>query len=190
MEKVKYGLGLLLVFLSLNSHAQEKNKNIIRTGLLSAQMTICPTYMFAGKESYFYLHGGIEGYVSDKLSLTGEGFYNLGSFAETSVFDYNHSVFFGAARHFTKKNSDLYVGIQPGISFTKLNPGANSLVRSHMGVNPLLSPVVGYNFYVNRFFHFFVQTRLVLGQHNTDVHQNISEIRFSAGLGYNINMMK
>lgn len=185
MEKVKQLL--ILSAIAFASSVQAQEKPIIRTGLLSVQATISPAYMFGDQASYFYLHGGFEGYVSDKISLTGEGFYQLGSFAPENAFDLNHSVFFGASRHFTRNNNDLYIGLQPGIAFTRLNSTANALNRSHTGVNPLVSPVIGYNFYVNNIFHFFLQTRLVVGQHNTDIHRDLTELRFSAGLGFNLN---
>lgn len=185
---MKYLLMVLLALCTAGIQAQEKP--VIRKGLISAQATISPAHMFGDGESYFYLHGGLEGYVSDEISLTGEGFYQLGSFAKTNAFDHNHSLFFGASKHFTKNSNDLYIGLQPGVSFTRLNAAANGLTRSGLGVNPLVSPVVGYNFFVNKVFHFFVQARLVLGQHNYDVHQNISEFRFSAGLGFNLNTMR
>ena len=188
MEKIKYTLLIALSLLAMESSAQESS--VIRKGLLSAQVTISPSFMFSGKASYFYLHGGLEGYVSSKISFTGEGFYYLGSGAENSAFDYNHSLFFGAARHFTRNNNDLYIGLQPGLSFTKLSAEANHLAQSQLGVNPLFSPVAGYTFYLGKIFHFFVQTRLVLGQHNYDLHKDLTEFRFSAGLGFNLNTMK
>lgn len=188
MEKVRIACIVLSLGISIQAQAQEKS--VIRKGLLSVQATLSPAYMFAGKESYFYLHGGIEGFVSDKVSLTGEGFYHLGSGADVDLYDFNHSVFFGASRHFSKNNHDLYVGLQPGIAFTRLNAAASHTTAAHTGINPMVSPVVGYSFYLNNFFHFFVQTRFVFGQHNTDVHQDMTEFRFSAGLGFNLNAMK
>lgn len=43
---------------------------------------------------------------------------------------------------------------------------------------------------MEQFFHFFVQARLVAGQHNTDMHRSLTEFRICAGLGFNINTMK
>lgn len=147
--------------------------------------------MFADKNSYFYLHGNLEGFLEDNVSLSGEGYLSLGNTSSVkSKFDYNHSLFCGINWHFTRKNNDLYIGIQPGLSFTKLSSVENNLATTSNGVNPLFSTVVGYNFYLNKFFHFFLQSRLVIGKHGYDMSKNLSELRFSAGLGFHINAIK
>ncbi len=190
MEMIRKNSVLLLI-LAVVSTAYSQNNDVIRTGLLNGELTISTSSMFAEKQSYFYAHGNLEGFVSPKVSLVGEVYYYLGTtgMAE-STFRYNHSLFFGASRHFTNGNSDFYLGLQPGISLTRLNEIPNNLLQTHSGVNPLFSTVAGYNFYVNRFFHFFVQTRLIAGEHNFDEHKNLSEIRLSAGLGFNLNTIR
>lgn len=186
METIKR---VVILFLILNCNvvfAQEKN--VIQKGLLSAQLSLSPSKMIGENESHFYLHGSFEGFISDKISISGEGFYYLGNLSsKESVFDYNHNLFFGASRHFTKNNHDIYIGLQPGVSITKLNPDVLGLETTKSGVNPVFSGVVGYNFYINNVFHFFVQTRYITGEHNYDIHKNLSELRFSAGLGFNLN---
>ena len=129
--------------------------------------------------------------MSDKLSIAGEGYYYLGNISSgKSLFDINHSLFFGASYHFNKGNNDLYIGIQPGVAITQLNKKENNLSNTSSGVNPLFSTIVGYNYYLNKVFHFFIQTRLVLGEHNYDLHKNLAEMRLSAGLGFNLNTME
>ncbi len=190
MEKMKNSICLLII-LFLNAGIYSQQSPIIRKGLMRAQATISPSYMFADKQSYFYLHGNLEGYVSDKVSVSGEGYYNLGNMsAGNTVLNFNHSLFFGASWHFTKKNNDLYIGLQPGIAFTKVNETPTMFNKPRVGSDPLFSTLVGYNFYVNRFFHFFLQSRLVIGQHVYNVPVNLSELRFSAGLGFNINTLR
>ncbi len=190
MEKIKKLAFLFFLFMMIEKiNAQETP--IIRKGLLRVQGTICTAYLLSEKESSFYLHGNLEGYTSSKISLAGEIYYNLGNpSGSKSAFNYNHSLFFGSSYHFTKKNNDLYIGIQPGASVTKISTDGNSLALAQTGVNPLLSTLFGYNFFVNKFFHFFVQSRLVIGQHNFDAPKDLSEFRFSAGLGFNINALK
>ncbi|MEC4050354.1 hypothetical protein OX284_013000 [Flavobacterium sp. SUN046] len=189
MEQIKLKHFISIFSLSILSvYSQEKN--VLRKGLINTQLTLSTSSMFAEKQSYFYLHGSLENFVSEKISLSGEGYYYLGNLSNSgSIFNYNHSLFFGASKHFTKKNNDFYIGIQPGISFLKLDPNNNQLVMSHNGINPLISTVIGYNFYINSFFHFFVQSRIIEGENNFDIHKNLAEIRFSAGLGFNINAL-
>ena len=184
MEKVK--ILVLFGFMSLHTLAQE---SIVKEGLLRTQLTLSPSKMLNDNLSYFYLHGNLEGYVSDKISISGEGYLFLGRtsfYADIQSFKHNHSVFFGANYHFIKNNHDVYLGIQPGVAYTqvKMLRGMN---EQYTSTNPLFSSVVGYNYYINNIFHFFVQTRLILGKHLANDAKSLNEIRFSAGLGFNLN---
>jgi hypothetical protein len=191
MEKVNgcYMLFFLILFCSLsNSFAQENV--IIKKGLLRTQSTLSPSYNFTSKNSYFYLHGAFEAYLESSVSIAGETYYYLGSLdSGNELFEFNHAVFFGASKHFVSKNNDLYVGIQPGVSITKIR----NILESddhQIGANPLFSGVMGYNYFVSKYFHFFIEARLIAGQHHYDMYQNLSEARISAGLGLNINSLK
>lgn len=190
MEKIKYTLLLLFcVFFAPKMRAQ--NPSYIRAGLVKTQLTFSPSYMFSDQQSYFYLHGSWEAYLSTKLSLAGEGYAFLGKGpSESKTLDHNHNVFWGTSWHFTKNNNDFYLGLQPGITLSRINKTEYNLPKTHLGVNPVFSTVMGYNFFVYKFFHFFVQSRLLLAEHNQDVHKNLSEIRFSGGLGFNLNFLK
>jgi len=187
MKQTLLSFTLLILFAS-NSLAQEDE--IIKAGLVRAQMTISPSTLLVEDGSFFYLHGNLEGYLTNKVSISGDTYFYLGKLSgNDSPFDYNHKLFFGANWHFTNDNSDLYLGLQPGISVTKLNIITTLPLEAgaSTGVNPLLSSLVGYNYYVNKYFHFFVQSRIILGEHNHDTPVNISEWTLSAGLGFNIN---
>lgn len=190
MEKVRlYILTSILFSLCFTIKAEEPT--IIKKGLLRTQITISPTVFFKSKQSLFYLHGNFEGYVTKKISIAGDAFFSLGNAsAGTPTFKFNHNIFFGASYHFTKKNNDFYLGLQPGISITKLIVLTDNSTRPKTGVNPVVAVVIGYNYYVHKYFHFFVQTRFIAGQHLYNVRKDLSEFRFSAGLGFNINAVK
>lgn len=189
MEKVKI-IFLLLIFYGMIQEGKAQEKIMVDKGLLRAQLTLSPSRMLSGEQTNFYLHGNVEGYLSSTLSLAGEGYYYLGSQSVQSIFDYNHSLFFGASWHFVHNSHDIFLGLQPGLSITRLSEANNNLALTHKGANPLFSWVMGYNYYVNEIFHFFIQTRLILGEHNYDLHKNLSELRLSAGLGFNFNAGK
>lgn len=179
---------MLILFVLHSSASIAQEKIFAKKGLLSAQATLSPSKMLSEDESQFYLHCNFEGFVSDKISISGEGYYHLGNLSsDESAFKFNHNLFFGASKHFTKNNHDMYIGLQPGVSITKLNADVIAFENTKTGVNPVFSTVAGYNFYVNKIFHFFIQTRYIAGEHNYDVHKNLSEFRFSAGLGFNLN---
>ncbi len=184
MEKIKHlllGITLLLMY-------QNQAQNATNEGLLSASLTISPSKMFCGNESHFYLDGKLDYYISEKIALTGEGFVYLGKLmSEESALRYNHNLFFGASRHFGSNGHDFFICLQPGLAFTKLDDSATT---THQGVNPVVGLGAGYKFYFGNYFHFFAQTTYVTGKHTTDVPINLSEIRFAAGLGFNIDTLK
>lgn len=193
MEKVKsYILLIVVMAISFVANAEETEEPIIiKKGLLRTQMTISPAILFKSKQAFFYLHGNLEGYINKKISVSGDAFFSVGNIAAVApTFKFNHSIFFGAAYHFTKRNNDFYLGLQPGISITKLNLLSDDLQRAKTGVNPIVAVVLGYNYYVHKYFHFFVQTRFIAGQHLYNTRKDLSEFRFSAGLGFNINALK
>ncbi len=197
MEKIKWLFAVTLIGCSPFVHAQ--SSDFIRAGLIRTQLTLSPSFMFGDRQSYFYLHGTLEAYLESKVSFAGDTYFFLNDIETgNSKFDYNHSIFAGANYHFTHNLSDFYVGIQPGFSITKLNgadikiteEGIITSTVTHTGVNPLFSVVTGYNYYIYKFFNLFIQTRLVSGQHSYDIQKSLTELRFSAGLGFNVNTKK
>lgn len=190
MEKIRNGI-LCVMFCLFCISLKAEEPPIIRKGLLRSTLTISPAILFKSKQSFFYLHGNFEGYVSPKLSLTGEAYCSLGNASSgIPTFTFNHNLFFGASYHIVKKNNDFYFGLQPGIAITRLYVLTDASRPTRTGANPVVAMVVGYNYYVHRYFHFFVQTRVVAGQHLFDVRKDLSEFRFSGGLGFNINAIK
>lgn len=176
-------LTVLFIF-SIRPFAQENS--FVKTGTIKTFLTISPAFMLTEDLSSFYFHGNLEGYLNERISIAGDGFYHLGELNQRNpVFDFNHSVFFGAVYHFIIRNSDFHMGIQPGMSITRVSQGPHDHFKNDLGFNPLLSSVLGYNLYVHKIFHFFIQTRLIFGEHNFNVHHSLADIRLSAGLGFN-----
>lgn len=192
MEKViQTAVALIAIFLCLVENGLAQESTIIKKGLLRTQSTLSPSYNFENKVSNFYLHGAFEAYLENSVSVAGETYYYLGELnSESELYAFNHSLFFGASKHFVKHHNDFYIGLQPGVSITKMRNDDIIKPESQLGVNPLFSCIVGYNFYLSNYFHFFIQSRFIAGQHRYDVNQNLSELRISAGLGLNINSIK
>lgn len=183
MEKVKR---LFIVCLLLSSICKAQDC-VIRPGLIKAMATISPGKMFGYNESYFYLHGNLEGYLSKNVSVSGEGYVSLGQQTKApEAFRNITNLFFGLNYHFVKGNGDLYIGGQPGVCIATLETGPK-ITQGHTGTSPVFSTVLGYTYFVGKFFNFFIQTRYIAGSHNYELHKDLSEIRFSAGLGFNIN---
>ncbi len=75
MEQVKKYFFLFFLSSTLLVCSQTQ---IPRKGLIKAMATISPAKMFGYNESYFYLHGNLEGYLSDNVSVSGDGYMFLG----------------------------------------------------------------------------------------------------------------
>jgi hypothetical protein len=187
MRALKIVLLLFVILFPLTSAAQDDD--VVKPGLIRAHLIFSPSRMSAQKESYFYLHGNIEGYITPLLSISAEGYASLGSTSDRPTFAYNHNGFFGANLHKIHGRSDLYIGLQPGLAFSKLN-SSTDLPTPSRGVNPVVSIVTGYNAYIGSIFHLFLQLRLITGQHVYDVKKDLTELRLSAGLGFNVTVKK
>lgn len=186
-------MGQKIAFLLLISilRTEVKSQELIRPGLFRTHFTISPSYVFSPKEGDFHFHGAAEVFVTSKFSIAGDGFFFLGQYSGgNSIFDYNHSVFWGGNFHWTNNNSDFYLGLQPGIAITKLDAERNNLAQSNSGTNPVLAGVIGFNQFISPYFHFFVQSRLVIGQHVYDKPMNLTEVKLSAGLGFNLGLFQ
>ncbi|MFO0357563.1 MAG: hypothetical protein ACK50A_11465 [Sphingobacteriaceae bacterium] len=180
----------VIIFLLLTAFAVKAQEAFTRTGLIKAMATISPSKMFGYNESYFYLHGNLEGYVNEKVSIAGEGYLFLGEQSKApQSFKTLNNLFFGMNYHKVKGSADLYIGLQPGVAIGKLNTDSLKVPIAHVGVSPVFSAVSGVNYFVGNYFNFFIQLRYIAGEHNYDFHKSLSEIRLSAGLGFNIHTM-
>ncbi|MEX0811692.1 MAG: hypothetical protein WD048_05710 [Chitinophagales bacterium] len=158
-------------------------------GLLRMQGTLAPAYQPGLKVTNFYLHGDLEYYVEDKISIRADSYIFLGSQQKPAIFDQKIMSFFGAMYHFPHKRIDPFVGIQPGIAISSVNytsPEGNN-TTSDMAISPLISPIAGVNLYVGKVIHFFAVVRYMYGRHMSDAPEavSMSEINGSFGLGFN-----
>ena len=196
---------ILLLFVVLvgvkASFSQEEKKQFIHKGLLRTTATISPGYMVTEHISTTSLHGTLEYYVADNVSLRGDSYYFLKGKSDGSDpgFDFNHSILSGASYHFkTKNNFDPYFAIEPGISFTQTSdPFADIIpapIDGRIEVNPLVSSVFGFNYYFQKWFHLFGEARYISGRHLSDSFYSpalpLNELRFSFGLGFNLSVFK
>ena len=181
--------------------AQRREARFIHPGLIRNSLTITPATLFEPAVRNIYLHGTLEGYVDSSLSLRGDGFYFLNTLGTNKPFKFNHSFFAGASYHFkTNNHFDPYFGIEPGVSITQLNTPeiltqGNEIFIIHESTtkaNPLFSEVIGFNYYAPKWFHIFVEARYVSGRHMSGYSstQSLNELRFSFGLGWNINVLR
>jgi len=189
---------IFLIFVSVVpffANARQDSSRYIHKGLLRAQATISPGFMFNEGVTNIYIHGDLEYYVEDNISVRGDSYYYLNTIDDKKPFMVNHSIFFGAVYHFpTASSLDPYIGIQPGIAYSKANTQlliyeySAKLYLNRATANPLISSVAGVNYYASKIFHLFMSVRYVSGKHLSDAPSPLSlnEVKISFGLGWNI----
>lgn len=196
---------LLLMLVSTLAFGQKnwnrpepEGDDIIRKGLVRAQLTISPGWTIGQKNTNIFLQGDLEYYVTRAVSVKGDIAYFLDTQGNSNLL-HNHSLFFGANYHFPYKRFDPYIGLHPGASLIQMrNPvtGTDELPveysRSVIKVSPAIAVTTGFNFYVWKFFHFLGKVSYVHASHPTEWGENyaLNEFRIAFGLGLNVNMLK
>ncbi|MDZ4822733.1 MAG: hypothetical protein SH856_04690 [Flavobacteriales bacterium] len=185
---------------SLFIKGQEESGQYIRKGLFRSAGTFAAgTFLHSGN-STIYLQGTAEYYLNEKVSLRGDGFYGLKVSEEEHelmklYLISNDQLFSGASYHFkTNSHLDAFVGLQTGIAIARsgIEYGLLELVYPEKPVvNPLFAVNAGLNYYFQKWFHLFLEARYV---HATHIARGgsipLSELRFSFGLGWNMNFIR
>jgi len=177
----------------LDPNKKNEEPNYFRLGLLKVSATISPGVMLQNKANSIYISGFLEYALDSKHSLRADVFQFVdATYADGSLLEPNfmNRLYFGAFRHFGKKNLKFYTGAQAGMTFMQYYHSFNQ--GKKFSVAPSFSLKAGTTFYVWKYFHFFAEltyinstTRgLVFGS------QKMDELIFSAGLGFQINTRK
>ncbi len=181
---------ILFLFSSAGAFAQQPKFDVLRKGLFRSQLTISPGFMLSGGSPNIYLHGGFEYFLKDEVSFSGHGFWFIDS-QKTGNLKHNSSVLWGLRYHFPwrEKKIDSFIGLEPGIGLVQAK---NSESVSVLKATPLITASAGFTFYVWKFFNFFVETRYIHGHHSSEWNQTykLDEFRISAGLGWNVNLIR
>ena len=188
---------IVFLLLSFVSFAQSIDES--RIGYLRAQANIAAGYMFAQKDIRPYIAGDFDLFVDDRVSVTGEGWFGfkVNNRFVTGLMR-NHSIFGGLNYHLMKNGKwDPYIGLSPGIAFTQafVPCHGNCTLEApdpDSGVVPLVSGVLGCNYYIGSVFNLFVKFRGVAGRFRGNLHEftQLNEIKISVGLGWNVRLRK
>ena len=172
----------LLVFSGSTAIAQAERDWKIKTALSFAPGLLT-------EKTYSLQLQGYLAFIQKKIEWRGEAFYFLNSFGERPRFSMNHQIYTGAFYHFTESAFQPYVGFQPGIAIAQsseygaLNSETNT-IDYKIAANPVGSVGGGFDFYGEKWFFLFVETRYIFGKHKTDTYPvYLDEWRFSFGLG-------
>lgn len=188
---MKSALVLLFCMVSFCSNAQFENR-YLEYGLLRFQGNLAFGKPLTRSATSMYFASDVDYYLKGNVSVNGGVFYFVNEYGGQDVFKKNHSLFAGFSYHFPTNNSlDTYVGIQPGVSLSQLNPESPlfidvvSLSSFEASINPLFSVNAGMNFFANKYFNVFVNVKYQRGKHFSDVSaQSLEELKITLGLGY------
>lgn len=179
--KKNISLLLLVVTLSMSANAQRDWK-------LKSAISFAPG-LLTEKTKTLQLQGYLA-FMQEKIELRGEVFYFLNSFGDRPRFSMNHQLFTGAFYHFTDDNFQPYVGFQPGIALSQSSEygtlnATTQEIEYKKSLNPVGSVATGFDFFGEKFFFLFVETRYIFGKHKSDTYPIfLDEWRFSFGLGF------
>lgn len=154
--------------------------------LLTTMATLSIGWPNAASEQNLYVHGSNDFYVSERVSLRGDGYWFAGEQDQQGRLSDNHSLLGGAAYHFGKGRLDPFVAFQPGVSFTRSRFQVDGeQTKSRWAVSPVASLTAGSRYFVSPNFHFFAEARQMTGTHLSDDPRSIglTETRVSFGLG-------
>ena len=192
METKKIIAAAFFIIAVAAAHAQPVVKK--RTGNLRGQGNIAAGYLLNQKTSAAYLAGDWDLFIDENVSVTGEGWYGFKLRNSTTGLLNNHAVFGGLNYHLLKKGRfDPYIGFSPGVAIVKMGYlNEESSLQTDYTAAPLISGVIGCNYYVGSIFHFFVKMRGVAGRARGAAPEpsSLNEIKLTAGLGWNLRLWK
>jgi len=169
-------------------------------GMLKGSATLAPGFMMAQTQTNIYVHGHLEYFPEEKVSLRGEGFWFTGAQQKPALLKENSSFLFGGLYHFHKNRFDYFIGLQTGMAFTQPSdtvdvsiPTTGMTLRIkktfEMKATPIISPFTGITFYPGKYVNFFLEVRYINNKYFGHLYGktlNMDELRISAGLGFQL----
>lgn len=167
-------------------------------GLTFAQNEIITPHFFvvrqglsidANKSQDVGIHVAAEYFFEPKLSLIGEGNIFLASAKPNNQeLLFSHAIFSGGNYHFINKNTDFYIGFQPGLNISE-RIASNTTQNPNPILSPLASLSTGFSYYSANYFHFYTQIRYMYGNHLEESSVSLTGFKFTFGLGYNLSQI-
>lgn len=198
MDKKKIIAALALMILSVAAFGQDKEKEpFVKQYLLRTQGNLSFGYLTKLKLVPIYVAGDFDFYLDERVSLFGEGAFFLATNEDTKFIKHNHTLLGGMNYHLTKNNRfDPYIGFNPGVIIGqyRVEDPANigTFRETKVGVIPVFSPCIGFNYHIGSIFNFFVRARYIQAQFfgTSPTRVPVSELRISAGLGWTWNFFQ
>ena len=191
-KKILILISLLFIGITLKAQEDRVEK---KDGMLRATAGIEPGILLNSGDLTTYISGLLEYHLQERISVRGDvsAYFNL----KDSPLLSNHGLYFGAMYHFSDRAIvDPYLGIQPGIHLSRyryFDDNGKGPFNTTFRVLPVTSIVGGVNFYVSRFFNFYIASRAVFATFSgggNPLSQPLHELRISFGLGFNLGLKK
>lgn len=143
----------------------------------------------ANKSQDVGIHVAAEYFFEPKLSLIGEGNIFLASAKPNNQeLLFSHAIFSGGNYHFINKNTDFYIGFQPGLNISQ-RIADNTISNPKPTLSPLVSLSTGFSYYSSNYFHFYTQIRYIYGNLLEQSSVSLTGFKFTFGLGYNLSQI-
>lgn len=182
---------IISVFISSTLVAQKHD--VPRPGFLIGTGTFqygLPTSKKVSPTYYLTLRG--EGFIEKNISLAGNIDISMPKKFQFDDILVNHSVSFGANYHLLANHFDGFIGLHPGISYSKTTViDYNIMDKDKHVISPIISTVVGARYYLGWVAHVFTSVGYTYGkQLSNQTNLPLSEVKFAAGVGFNFNTMQ
>jgi len=193
-------LFISIIIFSTSAFAQQDDGQYIHRHLTRATASIVAGSMLHYNINNVNVNGNLEYYLDNTISFRGDINSLLGSTgltADSIGLKNDQSILLGAVYHFhTKNHFDPYFIIQPGFAYTSsyketvTNDSYKNVIKIYYKgvISPLATAGLGFNYYFQRYFHLFLETRYVYGNHLSEAPKPMSlqELRITFGLGFNL----
>jgi len=177
----------LFTFAGIFASAQSDSIRTPKNWKIKTALSFAPGLLT--EKTYSLQLQGYLGFMQDKIEWRGEAFYFLNSYGQRPRFSMNHQLYMGAFYHFTETSFQPYVGFQPGIALSQSSEygslnATTQQIEYKKTLNPVGSIAGGFDFFGEKLFFLFVETRYIFGKHKSDTYPiYLDEWRFSFGLG-------
>jgi len=180
-----------LVLLTTTGFAQDKQIGFDRTTYNAA--ISFSTGLLTEKTRTTQLQGTLEIRPKmSRISVRSDVFYFLNSVGDRPRFSMNHQLYLGAFYRFSDAALQPFIGFQPGIAYSQSSEFATLNAKTgtldyKKTINPVGSIAGGLDFFSEKLFFMFVETRYIFGKHKSDTYPVfLDEWRFSFGLGFHL----
>lgn len=179
-----------VLLLALNVFSQQNN--FVEAGLLKTNLSFSQSFMIQHANQNVYINGHLEYFTSKFVSFRGDAFWYVDSRQKDQIFKQNYLVQFGALFHKQLSISDLYIGIQPGFSYTQPISPVDLQNKYPTRLMPNLNLLAGYTLYFSKFCDINIGVNYLISRYRGAENGSVKldELMISGGLGFHIKTKK